>query len=217
MAKARQRVATGLSISDISSMSMEQFKSYTPTQQREIVSRLASAGNKRLRTFEKRGIESPAVIRVQASGGKFSVRGKSGKELEKEFFRAKQFLKSKYGTVKGWQKTQKEIKETISPDGYEGAENDIQAELSGIAFMYFDILKDIDSRFSLVEKYKYQEKIAEMLESGKDQSDIIQSMLFDLEIDYMEMQEDYNKGNVSFGQRLEQEKPKRYRKRKNKR
>lgn len=82
----RSRIASGMTINDIMEMSMSKFEQYTPTQQREITSRLASAANKRLRTLQKSDIENPATLRLNMSGGKISVRGKSGDELKQEFF-----------------------------------------------------------------------------------------------------------------------------------
>ena len=103
MAK-RNRVSSGLTIKDIQSMSMDKFQKYTPSQQRELVSRLASAGNKRLKTLEKSGIQTPATIKLGLSGGKLSVKGKTGDELIKEFYRAKNFLNSPTSTKTGWKK-----------------------------------------------------------------------------------------------------------------
>ena len=116
MAK-RKRVSSGLTIKDIQKMSMDKFQSYTPAQQRELVSRLASAGNKRLRNLEKVGTETPSTIKLNLSGGKLSVKGKSGDELIKEFYRAKSFLNSPTSTTIGWKKTKQEIKKTVSDIG----------------------------------------------------------------------------------------------------
>ena len=98
MAKKRNRISAGLSISDIMNIPMKKFEQYTPAQQRELVSRLASAANKRYKTFEKKGIVNPAILSMKMEGGKISVRGKNVEQIKEEYFRAKKFLKSAFST-----------------------------------------------------------------------------------------------------------------------
>lgn len=172
MAK-RNRVASGLTIKDIQKMSMDKFQKYTPAQQRELVSRLASAGNKRLRNFDKAGIETPATIKLNLSGGKLSVRGKSGDELIKEFYRAKNFLNSPTSTKTGWKKTKDEIQKTVSDIGkiYKGMDYN---EAIANAFAYYDALSEIDPTLTMNrDKYKVTEKIAEMMKNGVQPEEII--------------------------------------------
>lgn len=107
MPKPRQRIATGLKISDIMDMPISKLSQYTPKQQREIISRLASAANKRLKTLQKQDIYNSAVSRLEKSGGKISVRGKSGDELIKEFVRAREFLSNKFSSATYWKKDNK--------------------------------------------------------------------------------------------------------------
>ena len=172
MAK-RNRIASGLTIKDIQKMSMDKFQSYTPAQQRELVSRLASAGNKRLRNLEKAGIETPATIKLNLSGGKLSVKGKSGDELIKEFYRAKNFLNSSTSTKTGWKKTKQEIQKTVSDIGkiYKGMSYN---EAIANAFAYYDTLSEIDPTLTMNrDKYKVTEKIAEMMKNGIEPEEII--------------------------------------------
>ena len=77
MAKKRSRVSTGLSIQDIMRMDMNKFEKYSFTEHKEIVSRLASAANKRYRNFEKKGIVNPATLYMNLEGGKISVKNRS--------------------------------------------------------------------------------------------------------------------------------------------
>lgn len=172
MAK-RNRIASGLTIKDIQKMSMDKFQSYTPAQQRELVSRLASAGNKRLRNLEKAGTETPATIKLKLSGGKLSVKGKSGDELIKEFYRAKNFLNSPTSTKTGWKKTKQEIQKTVSDIGkiYKGMSYN---EAIANAFAYYDALSEIDPSLTMNrDKYKVTEKIAEMMKNGIEPEEII--------------------------------------------
>lgn len=172
MAK-RNRVSSGLTIKDIQKMSMDKFQKYTPAQQRELVSRLASAGNKRLSNLKKTGIETPATIKLNLSGGKLSVKGKSGDELIKEFYRAKNFLNSPTSTKTGWKKTKQEIQKTVSDIGkiYKGMDYN---EAIANAFAYYDALSEIDPTLTMNrDKYKVTEKIAEMMKNGIEPEEII--------------------------------------------
>ena len=209
MAK-RKRVSSGLSIKDIQQMTMDKFQQYTPAQQRELVSRLASAGNKRLKSFEKSGIETPATIKLNLSGGKLSVKGKSGDKLIKEFYRAKNFLNSPTSTKTGWKQTKQEIKEAISSIGkiYKGMEYN---EAIANAFAYYDVLSEKDPTLTMNrDKYKIAGKIAEMMESGIEPEEVINETtkyLMDL---YETEQVRYNKTIQPLGNDIT---PKRYRRR----
>lgn len=207
MAK-RNRIASGLSINDIKKMTMDKFQSYTPTQQRELVSRLASAGNKRLRNLEKAGTETPATIKLNLSGGKLSVKGKSGDELIKEFYRAKNFLNSPTSTKTGWKKTKEEIRKTASDIGkvYKGMNYN---EAIANAFAYYDALSEIDPTLTMNrDKYKVTEKIAEMMKIGVEPEEIINkstTYLMDL---YDAEQTRYNENIQPLGNNIT---PKRFR------
>lgn len=93
----------GLSVEDIIKMDYETINKLSRQDLSRITSRLASAGNKRLRRIEKAGVQSPAYESVQRSGGNFSVKGKSVNQLRAEFARVQRFLspETKTSTVKG--------------------------------------------------------------------------------------------------------------------
>ena len=207
MAK-RNRVSSGLTIKDIQKMSMDKFQKYTPAQQKELISRLASAGNKRLRNLEKSGIETPATIKLNLSGGKLSVKGKTGDELIKEFYRAKNFLNSPTSTKTGWKITKQEIQKTISDIGkiYKGMSYN---EAIANAFAYYDALSEIDPTLTMNrDKYKVTGKIAEMMKNGIEPEEIINkstTYLMDL---YDAEQSRYNETIQPLGNNIT---PKRYR------
>ena len=200
---ARSRVASGQSINDIMDMPMSKFEQYTPTQQREIVSRLASAANKRLKTLGKNNIENPATIRVNLSGGKFSVRGKQGTELKQEFFRAKQFLGSKFSKTSEWKKFQKKLNEGLKQNKETQDTNDGYYEM-GLAFSYYDVLQEIDPRISANrEKYRLVDVIADYIKSGDNAQEILNKAKKYLDDRYKEEQESYNQQNINFGDKLD--------------
>lgn len=105
----KQSVVSGLKISDILKMPETQFKQYSVSDQRKIVGRLVSAGNKRLKAFERKGDSSPAVYEVLESGGKFSTRGKDESELLKEMNRARSFMRQEISKVSVWKKTREKV------------------------------------------------------------------------------------------------------------
>lgn len=211
MAKQRERIATGLKISDITSMSMKQFESYTPKQQREIVSRLGSAVNKRFSKLESKGLVTPASIRLVQGGGKISVKGKSGEELKRELFRAKRYLQSETSSVSGYKRIEKQIQAESQRTGIPTTEKDVSM---GLAFSYYDILTETDSNIAAIkDKYKVVEFIADKIESGEKYDSVLSKTMEYLKESYLEEQKNYNKSGVQFGDIIENDTPKRYRRR----
>ncbi|MGE9289277.1 hypothetical protein ACQKKL_28335, partial [Escherichia coli] len=77
---------------------------------RKEASRLVSLANKRVQRLELNGLtDSPAYKAYIASGGKFGVRGKSHNELQQEVARLNRFINSTTSTIKGVNKTLKEM------------------------------------------------------------------------------------------------------------
>lgn len=114
MARKHSPTVKGMKVSDILKMDTSKFESLSKSDQRAVVSRVASAANKRLRTFDKYNEASSAVIEFRASGNDFmSIKGKEGKSLIEEFERGRKFMRqaiskrSEYNKVvkkiqKGW-------------------------------------------------------------------------------------------------------------------
>lgn len=108
---------SGMSVQDILNMDIETFNKLKKTDLQKVVGRLVSAGNKRLRSFERAGESSPATRHVQKSGGKFSTKGKDLNALRAEYTRAKNFMQSKTGTRKGWKQVKKETIQGLKKQG----------------------------------------------------------------------------------------------------
>lgn len=213
MAKKRNRIASGLTIKDIMSMDMKKFESYSLREQKEITSRLASAANKRLKTFERKEIVNPAVLKMQMEGGKISVKNKTPDELKEEYFRAKSFLKSKFSTQKGYKQymeklndSLKKLSDSLNIDR-KGIYKGMSASLIySTAFAYYDLLQDISPNIQNVrDKYKIANKIAEFMEEGKDEEEIFKDVFSWLSKEYEQMQEQFNETSISFGTRLDEE------------
>ena len=108
---------SGVSVQDILNMDIETFNKLNKTDLQKVVGRLVSAGNKRLRAFERKGESSPATRHVAKSGGKFSTKGKDLNALRAEYIRAKNFMQSKTGTLRGWKQVKKETIKGLKKQG----------------------------------------------------------------------------------------------------
>ena len=115
-------IVSGLSVQDILNMDNETFNKLSTSDMRKVVGRLVSAGNKRLRSFEKAGESSPATRRVSRSGGAFSTRGKDLNALRSEYTRAKNFLQAKTGTRKGWESFKRDTISALKEKGVDMTE-----------------------------------------------------------------------------------------------
>lgn len=112
-------IVSGMSVQDILNMDINTFNKLNTSDLRKVVGRLVSAGNKRLRSFERAGESSPATRYVAKSGGMFSTKGKDLNELRAEYTRAKNFMQSKTGTRKGWKQIKKETIAGLKKHGVE--------------------------------------------------------------------------------------------------
>lgn len=116
-------IVSGMSVQDILNMDINTFNKLNTSDLRKVVGRLVSAGNKRLRSFERAGESSPATRHVVKSGGAFSTKGKDLNALRAEYTRAKNFMQAKTGTRKGWKQVKKETIEGLKKQGVEMTES----------------------------------------------------------------------------------------------
>lgn len=206
---ARSRIATGKSIQNIMSMPISELQNYTPSQQREIVSRLTSAANKRIKTLERKGVETPALINVKMDGGKLSVKGKTGDELLSEFYKARSFLRSPTSTVRGWNKVLKGVERAFNEmkDIYlAGTDIKYSNAMMGNAFALYDILSKSDPLLMQGrEKYKIASKIAEFMYGGnsiRSYDEVMDMTLSYLKTQYEQEQERYNSTQRPLGTKI---------------
>lgn len=109
---------TGLSISDIANIDPSRLNKMNKADLKRVVTRLNSAGNKRLKRLRNSfaGTMSPAYRFATGKNGrrKFSVRNKTRNQLLKEYSRVRDFLfNKKTASVSGWKKTRKGIEDII--------------------------------------------------------------------------------------------------------
>lgn len=99
----------GKSVEDLLKTGSTFLNRLTTQHLRQIVTRLSSAANKRLRRAEAAGAgNSPAILEVKASGGKFSGKDKDKEGLKQEFLRLRSFFKDPTSTMEGWKRAQYE-------------------------------------------------------------------------------------------------------------
>ena len=96
----------GLPLSRIMSMSKNEL--------RLAVQQLSMESNKRLAYFKKRGISTPATAYIRNNGGKFTSKDKDLTQLRAEFQRAKGFLESETGNIKGYRAWETRVANTLA-------------------------------------------------------------------------------------------------------
>lgn len=151
----------GKSISDLINMDANDFLSLNRSEASKVVSRLASAANKRLRRMGN--TSSPATRRAAKSGGAFSVKGKTLNQIRSEYVRAKQFLQNETSTIKGYNKFVKAGVSQLAKMGVDISEQNYKRFTD-----LFDQLKEIDTSIGNRQlRYKVMPELAKMVERGK--------------------------------------------------
>ena len=187
-------IVSGMSIDDIMNMDIQTFNKLNKSDLRKVVGRLVSAGNKRLRAFERAGESSPSTRHIERSGGAFSTKGKNINELRAEYTRAKTFLQSKTSTRRGWKQVKKETADSLKKKGVTGLTPD---KLDDVLKIY-ERLKEVDPSVATKNmKYRVMSDIAEMTD-GKNLDDVTDEMLNRINEIYEEQQGDNNGGVSGF-------------------
>lgn len=175
----------GLSISTIASMPTDYILTLNRQELSRLVSRLASAGNKRLKRLETEGLAklSPAVYQSKKiSKGrtrkskikKFSTKGKTLNELRSEYVRAVNFLNTKTSTVKGTKQYLKNVGNIVKS-------NPSKAEKKRIA-EFFEVLhnlKESDPAF-FEDSMKYKivmNELTDVYRKGMSSEDMLSSIM----------------------------------------
>jgi hypothetical protein len=91
---------SGKSVEELLDIDLENFNMLDEKYLRKAVTRLVSAGNKRLKRLAQSDVYSPAWYSVMYWGkGKFSVKGKNLNQLRAEFIRIRKFFEMETSTV----------------------------------------------------------------------------------------------------------------------
>lgn len=113
LSAARQYVE-GKSTEDLLRIGSANIQRMSTEKLQAVVTRLASAGNKRLRRAQDAGLDdSPAIRAVEASGGRFSGKGKDRDALIQEYIRIRDFYKDPTSTQEGWKREKKRIEKAM--------------------------------------------------------------------------------------------------------
>lgn len=166
-------LVSGMSVQDILNMDNATFNKLTESELRKVVGRLVSAGNKRLRSFERSGESSPATRHVAKSGGSFSTKGKDLNALRSEYTRAKNFMQAKSGTRRGWTQIKRETIEGLRKQGIEMSEKQFDK-----AWKAYEDLKELSPEVANRGlKYSVLKDVANMVTDENKSADEIATAL----------------------------------------
>lgn len=183
-------LVSGMSVQDILNMDIKTFNKLNTSDLRKVVGRLVSAGNKRLRSFERAGESSPATRHVEKSGGAFSTKGKDLNALRAEYTRAKNFMQSKTGTRKGWKQVKKETIQGLRKHGVEMSENQFEN-----VWTAYEDLKEISPEVANRGlKYSVLKDVADMVTNTDKSADEIATALHENLTEIYEEQAGLNNG-----------------------
>lgn len=183
-------IVSGKSVKDILSMDVSEFNKLGLKDMQKITGRLVSAGNKRLRRAEEKGITSPAFSYVENNGGAFSTKGKTLNQLRAEFVRAKNFLEAETSTIKGAEKFINQSIEALHKEGVDINKSDFQEVMR-----LYESLKRSDPKVAERGlKYAVLRELSEKVESKLDAEEILTTMQNNLDSVY-ESEQDRLAGN----------------------
>lgn len=166
-------IVSGMTVQDILNMDNKTFNSLNTSDMRKVVGRLVSAGNKRLRSFERARESSPATRHVAKSGGAFSTKGKDLNALRAEYTRAKNFLQAKTGTRKGWKQVKKETITGLKKQGVEMTEQ----QFNDVWKAYEDLKELSPEVANRGLKYSVLKDVADMVTDTNKSADEIATAL----------------------------------------
>ena len=171
-AKRRAYEVEGKSSAELMGMPLDVFQALDAKQLRAVVTRLASAANKRVRTLEKMGVATPAIALAKRQGGHFGTRGKESDldALRKEFVRIRNFMSLPSSTKKGAEETIRKIQESLQKEGV-----DLDPQQTGEMWSTFDELKKRDPHLEDI-KYNIVNEIAKRIEKGQSGKQLLKNM-----------------------------------------
>lgn len=183
-------IVSGMSVQDILNMDIDTFNKLNTSDLRKVVGRLVSAGNKRLRSFERAGESSPATRHVAKSGGAFSTKGKDLNALRAEYTRAKNFWQAKTGTRKGWKQVKKETLAGLKKQGVEMTES----QFNDVWKAYEDLKELSPEVANRGLKYSVLKDVADMVTDTDKSADEIATTLHEKLSQIYEEQAGLNNG-----------------------
>jgi hypothetical protein len=161
---------SGKLIDDLLNMELYTFNTMTKSELKLVVSRLASAANKRMRRMEKSGKTTAAYEAATKSGGDFSVKGKDLNALRVEYVRAKAFLTDPHGslvktsTSEGEARVSKHTRELLEAHGIKSDDSDKITDI----FRVLERIKKKDRKYANNQmKYRVLQEASMLVDEGK--------------------------------------------------
>lgn len=189
----QKSIVSGLSVKKILSMDVSEFNKLNKRDLQKITGRLVSAGNKRLRRAEEAGVTSPAFAFIRDNGGFFSTKDKNINQLRSEFVRAKNFLESETGTIKGAIKFRKESIAALKQQGVNISDENFDKVMRA-----YEGLKRSNPQIKAREfKYAVLQEIEEITEPDTDEETLMTTINNRIEDIYKKMQRDNTINGVS--------------------
>ena len=185
----------GTSVDKLTNLSATQIKQYDRKNLAKIVTKLASAANKRVKRLGENGLATPA-LRKADKGKHFGSKDKNLKQLRSEYKRVSGFLKSETSTVKGYKSFLNRLSKKFKEKGVKvggGSTEEMQDFIDKETRIY-DWLKD---RNPLIEdsiyKYSVMPKLSEYINQGNlSESAIKKRMQKYINEEYKKIQESRN-------------------------
>lgn len=193
------RFFKGVSTEDIINVSTSDFMSWTTSQLRQAVSRLADTANKRASRLIKKGVPSYAIEQYYTNIGrsegesvykKFSTRGKSDNQLRQEFLRAKQFLSEESSTVSGAIELENEAIKSLNKSGIKMGVDDYRKLLK----TYINELNKDPAAVARIIKYAFTRNTDIVIENNSSLNDIDKLS----ERLYIELDKTYRRGGTQY-------------------
>lgn len=135
---------------------------------RREASRLAAIANKRVERLEKNNLKSTPAYQRYIEGGRFGVKGKDYNQVQKELSRLKSFLGSETSTIRGANKTLKDMAKNT------GIQYSNLKELQDKAPKFFELaskveqyLRDVEDMASAIGYQKIWEAINQYTDAAK--------------------------------------------------
>lgn len=153
----RSNWATGKSMDFLLDLDPDVWTQLSDRELRDVVSRLASAANKRVKRATASGSQSWAVKSVQR-GGKFSVAGKDLESLRNEYQRVRAFLLDPNSTAAGWKQTRSELGDILQGMGYDVSPSQVEQMMT----LYNHLMEVDGTTLSREDRYKYMKELAEI-------------------------------------------------------
>ncbi len=186
-------IVSGKSVKDILSMDVSEFNKLGLKDMQKITGRLVSAGNKRLRRAEEKGINSPAFSYVREHGGMFSTKGKTLNQLRAEFVRAKNFLEAETSTIKGAEKFINQSIEALHKEGVDINKSDFQEVMR----LYETLKRSNPKVAERGLKYAVLQELSEKVETKLNADEVLNAMQNSLDDIYESEQEGLSQDGVS--------------------